>query len=106
MPTFKGGSAAGEDQAVKPRQKRKRLIRRRISGPYDNAPQCQASAAARRRNENFPESFSPPSSLIHRTVMKRQLLALTLALGALLPASSRAEAEVSFQFFYDNLSPL
>jgi hypothetical protein len=37
--------------------------------------------------------------------MKRQLLALTLALSALLPVSSRADAEVSFQFFYDNLSP-
>lgn len=37
--------------------------------------------------------------------MKRQLLALTIALSAVLPATSRAEAEVSFQFFYDNLSP-
>jgi hypothetical protein len=37
--------------------------------------------------------------------MKRQLLALTLALSALLPMSSRADTEVSFQFFYDNLSP-
>jgi hypothetical protein len=37
--------------------------------------------------------------------MKRQLLALTLALSALLPMSSRAESEVSFQFFYDSLSP-
>jgi hypothetical protein len=37
--------------------------------------------------------------------MKRQLLVLTLALAALLPVSSRAEGEVSFQFFYDNLTP-
>lgn len=37
--------------------------------------------------------------------MKRQLLALTLALSALLPLSSRADTEVSLDFFYDNLSP-
>jgi len=55
--------------------------------------------------KKYPESFRGASSLIHRTVMKRQLLALTLALGALLPMSSRADSEVSFQFFYDNLSP-
>lgn len=37
--------------------------------------------------------------------MKRQLLALTIALSALLPLSSRADTEVSLDFFYDNLSP-
>jgi hypothetical protein len=38
--------------------------------------------------------------------MKRNLLALTLAVGALFtPAHSHAEAEVSFEYFYDNLSP-
>jgi hypothetical protein len=68
-------------------------------------PDAKLAAFPVSEARKFPESFSHPPSLNHRTVMKRQLLALTLFLSALLPVSSRADSEVSFQFFYDNLSP-
>lgn len=37
--------------------------------------------------------------------MKHKLLLLALAFTSLAPLTSRAESEVSFEFFYDNLSP-
>ena len=41
----------------------------------------------------------------HQKIMKRILLALTMV-GLLLPLAPRAQAaEVSLNFFYDNLSP-
>jgi hypothetical protein len=50
----------------------------------------------------FFDLFSPKRQL----AMKTKLLALSLALAAaLVPVTSRAETEVSFEFFYNNLSP-
>lgn len=37
--------------------------------------------------------------------MKQKLLLLALAFAAVAPLTARAETEVSFEFFYDNLSP-
>src|SRR5262245_3075850 len=112
MPT-RSGAPSAERATVRVRARlTKRLNKKRIVRSLGCLAPPPSPGAGKRSNQEteklrtLDESFLGPPSLIPRNVMKSKLLLLALAFTpALAPLTARAEEEVSFEFFYDNLSP-